>query len=286
MPRSIANLSQPQQDLLASWLPDAHVTHDYSWGLVETTVLRVESGGATYTVKAGGPSDGHISRELAAHTWWLEPWVSRGRAPRLAHGDAAAKLLVTTYLPGDLVLGSPAQQLPSTFRQAGELLALLHGQPGKEDDTFEVAENNKALRWLDQAHRINSDLTERLRAIIASWPTQTIMLVPTHGDWQPRNWLSQNGTVSVIDLGRAALRPAFTDLIRLDAQDFRDDPSGQLERAFYDGYGADPRTSGLWPRAKLREAIGTAVWAHRVGDEPFEAQGHRMIDEWLAEFGS
>ncbi|MGW6199374.1 phosphotransferase family protein [Kribbella sp. NPDC055110] len=28
-------------------------------------------------------------------------------------------------------------------------------------------------------------------------------LVPTHGDWQPRNWLVDNGTVRVIDFGRA-----------------------------------------------------------------------------------
>lgn len=31
------------------------------------------------------------------------------------------------------------------------------------------------------------------------------------------------------------------------------------------------------------EAIGTAVWAHAVGDEPFEAQGRRMIDTVLAD---
>jgi hypothetical protein len=32
----------------------------------------------------------------------------------------------------------------------------------------------------------------------------------------------------------------------------------------------------------VREGIGTAAWAHRVGDEAFEAQGHRMIAEALA----
>ena len=33
----------------------------------------------------------------------------------------------------------------------------------------------------------------------------------------------------------------------------------------------------------LLEAIGTAVWAHQVGDEVFEAQGHRMISDVLSE---
>ena len=106
------------------------------------------------------------------------------------------------------------------------------------------------------------------------------MLVPTHGDWQPRNWLVHDGVVSVIDLGRADLRPAMTDLTRLAAQDFRRDP--RLEAAFLEGYGSDPREPSAWHRTRLREAVGTAVWAHQVGDEAFEAQGHRMIEDALA----
>jgi hypothetical protein len=34
----------------------------------------------------------------------------------------------------------------------------------------------------------------------------------------------------------------------------------------------------------VHEAIGTAVWAHQVGDERFESQGHRMIADALALF--
>ena len=33
---------------------------------------------------------------------------------------------------------------------------------------------------------------------------------------------------------------------------------------------------------ELREGIGTAVWAHEVGDEVFEAQGHQMLADTLA----
>jgi hypothetical protein len=54
--------------------------------------------------------------------------------------------------------------------------------------------------------------------------------------------------------------------------------------AFLDGYGPDPRDAGAWHRDRVRAAIGTAVWAHRVGDEPFEAQGHRMIAEALSSY--
>jgi hypothetical protein len=78
----------------------------------------------------------------------------------------------------------------------------------------------------------------------------------------------------------AALRPALTDFARLSVQQFRADPA--LEAAFLNGYGPDPREPEAWHRNRIREAIGTAVWAYRVHDEPFEQQGHRMIAEALA----
>ena len=74
---------------------------------------------------------------------------------------------------------------------------------------------------------------------MASWPTPPATLVPTHGDWQPRNWLVHEGLVSIIDFGRADLRPAWTDFSRLAAGQFLEDAA--LEAAFLEGYGEDPR---------------------------------------------
>lgn len=273
-------LSDRQVALLDGWLPDADVVRDHGWGLVATTVLEVVAGGDHLIVKAGGERDGHIARELDAHRKWLAPWTVRGRAPVLVHGDVGAKLVVTRYLPGRLVLGDASADDPGTYRQAGELLAAFHGQESHVDPDHERTENAKALAWLDEPHRIDARTGERLRGQIASWPEPPATVVPTHGDWQPRNWLVDEGVVSVIDFGRAALRPALTDFTRLAAQDFRRDPA--LERAFLQGYGGDPRDPEAWLRQRVREAIGTAAWAHAVGDEPFEAQGHRMIAEVLA----
>ncbi|MFC5927328.1 phosphotransferase [Micromonospora vulcania] len=236
--------------------------------------------GSRFIVKAGGESDHHLDRELRAHLNWLVPWTRLGRAPVLEHGDSEAKLLVTRYLPGELVLGSHHADAPATYREAGELLALLHAQTSSTDDDHEKRENDKSLTWLSGPHRIAPGTVERLRAEISSWPTPGALLVPTHGDWHPRNWLIHNGVVSIIDFGRAGMRPPFTDFTRLSAQEFRRDP--KLETAFLDGYGNDPRQTPAWHRTRVREAIGTAAWAYRVGDESFETQGHRMIAEALA----
>lgn len=276
---TLSNLSPAQRDLLARWLPGCQVVRDHSWGLVETQVLEVVSGGERYIVKAGGPRDGHIARELEAHETWLGPWTTVGRAPRLVHGDGGAKLLLTQYLPGRLVLDSPAQQDPDTFVQAGRLLAALHGQAAVVDHDYEATLNARAIAWLDGPHRIDAPSEARLRAEIASWPTPPARLVPTHGDWQPRNWLVHEGVVSVIDFGRAALRPAMSDLVRLSNQDFAHHPA--LEAAFLEGYGADPREPRAWRREKVREAIGTSCWAFLHGDDGFEQQGHRMVADVL-----
>lgn len=281
MAASLASLSVDQRRLLEQWLPGVQVVRDHAWGLVDNVVLEVEADEQRYIVKADGASTNHIGRELDAHEQWLSPWVDDGRAPRLIAGDRDVQILVTEYLPGELVLDSPAQRRPDTFRQAGRLLARLHAQGGRRDSTYEARENTKILANLDKPHRIEPVLEAELRRIVSSWPSDPVQVVPTHGDWQPRNWLIHDDEVRVIDFGRAALRPVLTDWVRLEAKDFRQDSA--IERAFVDGYGSDPREPDVWLRERLREAINTAVWAHLVGDEEFEAQGHSMIDRALAD---
>jgi thiamine kinase-like enzyme len=141
--------------------------------------------------------------------------------------------------------------------------------------------NAKALAWLDGPHRIAPDIAETLRGMVRSWPSATVTRVPTHGDWQGRNWLLDEGVLRVIDFGRADLRPAAEDFERLAVQEFLWHPGA--EEAFLSGYGKDPREPDAWFRQRTRAAIGTACWALQVGNQPFEAQGHRMIADILAE---
>ncbi|MFY0408803.1 phosphotransferase [Solicola sp. PLA-1-18] len=284
MSTPLAPLTSRQRELLDGWLPGLRVVRDHGWGLVESVVAEVEADGRRYVVKADGASNHHVPRELDAHERWLAPWVSRGRAPRLVAGDRDAKILVTDFLPGELVLGSPAQRRLDTFRQAGDLLSMLHAQPGHVDAQHEREEDLKVLRNLDKSHRIPPSVEARLRELVLSWPSEPLSLVPCHGDWQPRNWLVHDGRISAIDFGRAALRPPMSDWLRLHARDFREDPA--REAAFVEGYGSDPRESAAWFRQRVREATNTAVWAHLVGDEDFEAEGHAMIDRVLSEDGA
>ncbi|MFI2102752.1 phosphotransferase family protein [Isoptericola sp. NPDC019693] len=283
-------LSDRQRGLLGTWLPDLEVEADMSWGLVATTVLRVAADGRTLVVKAGGERDHHIAREVRAHREWTGPWLAgcRGASPdddrigRLVHADVDAKLLVTTFQPGRLVQDDPgAAADPGTYEQAGRLLAAFHGQLSVEDAGYEARANHRSEEWLAGPHRIAAADVARLRALIRSWPTSPAVLVPTHGDWQGRNWLVDDGVVRVIDLGRADLRPAASDLGRLATREFR--RFSGAEEAFLSGYGHDPREPDAWFRSQVREAIGTACWAHQVGDEAFEAEGHRQVAQVLGD---
>ena len=278
-------LSPRQRDRIATWFPGAVVEHDHSWGLVSTRVLQIRCAGERFIVKAAAPDDRHLIRELRAHREWLRPWTSRRLAPVLRYAAPEDQILATEFLPGRLVEGDAAADDPGTYRQAGRLLALLHDQPGSVDEGHEARENATILAWLTKPHRIDPDVARQLRSEIESWPTPPARLVPTHGDWQPRNWLVDDQAapgldgrapvVRAIDFGRAALRPAQTDLARLATQDFLRDR--RFEAAFFEGYGPDPRDPPTWRGVQVRQAIGTAVWAHEVGDTAFEAHGLRMI---------
>jgi aminoglycoside phosphotransferase len=281
---ALAALAPGQRRLLATWFDPFEVVADLSWGLVDTVVLHLRTTRGEVVVKAAGPDNHHIRREIEAHRVWTAPWLASGSVGRLVEAAENEVMFTVEYLPGELVQNDPeAAADPDTYRQAGALLAAFHGQASRLDDGFEAAADAKALAWLDREHRIEPATVASLRDAIASHDHQPVQLVPTHGDWQTRNWLvDRSGTVRVIDLGRAEWRPALTDLARLARREWQGQPA--LEAAFIDGYGTDPRDPVGWRATLLREAVGTAVWAYLVGDVPFEEQGHRMIEQALAAY--
>ncbi|GAA5211235.1 hypothetical protein GCM10025774_31450 [Microbacterium kyungheense] len=264
-------------------MPAAEVVADLSWNQVETIVLRVRQGDAEFVVKAAGPDVRHFGRELDAHLGGLlSVWAGAGRAPVLRHHDREARVLVTAWLPGELAYRTPWGIDPGVHRRAGSLLREFHAQAVRPSEGTDAAATARALAWLDAPHAVAPAVEARLRDALAALGPIEADLVPTHGDWQPRNWLVDGDAVRVIDFGRFAFRPAASDFVRLSAQEWRAEPA--CEAAFFDGYGADPRHPDHWLLMRLREAIGTACWAHQVGDVAFEAQGHRMIADALAEF--
>lgn len=275
-------LTTQQAGFVEAHLPAPLLVEDLSWNLVDTRVLRVRSGHQDVVVKAAPPSNHHIDREITAHGRYTASLVRAGRAARLVAADRAVNVLITAYLPGALVQGSDAEWVEDVHAQAGAALRLFHDQHAEADDGYERRLTEKAVSLLDRSHRIDAATESTVRRILDEYRPGPAVLVPTHGDWHPRNWLHADGRLQVIDFGRFDLRPASSDLCRLATQQWRERTG--LEYAFLAGYGADPRDGDVWRIELLREAVGTAVWAFLVGDAAFEAQGHRMLQAAIARF--
>lgn len=287
---TLPGLSTQQQRVLRDWLPDAVLIADLSWGVVDSTVLRVRSAGEEFVVKAFGASQAHMMRrELQAHREWVAPLRARGASSRVMHHDQDAGLLITSYLPGILVQDTPSERDPGTYHQAGELLAALHGQVSRPDPDHLATETARLERWWSQPHRIPraqvAAIRRHLAAAHAASADQEWVAVPTHGDYTPRNWLIHDGVVAVIDFGRAGWRPAITDFARLASRQFLG--RGDLEEAFLAGYGCDPRAEvgPAWTALLIREAVGVAAWAHQVGDTAFETEGLQSLTRLLGDGG-
>lgn len=272
-------LTAGQAELVRGWLLEPELIADLSWGIVDSTVLHVRAEGADLIVKAGGPGNHHLGREIDAHEGATSPLIDRGLVAPLRHADRDARVIVLDRLPGVLAAGTASESDPDIHRQAGAALALFHAGAGRLDPDYERRVTDRTLAWLDGPHRIERAVENAVRRLLAESHGGAVRVVPTHGDWQPRNWLVDRGRLRVIDFGRFAYRPASTDLCRLAAQQWRD--RADLADAFAEGYGSDPREDLLWPIEQLREAVGTAAYAFRIGDPDFEAQGHRMLREAL-----
>lgn len=277
-----ALLSEKQSEYVFSCLTEPVLLRDLSWDFVTTKVLHVRADGQDFIVKAAPLENHHIRREITAHETATGVLVRRDRTGQLVGADRGANLLIITYQPGALVEGTHHEFDPGVHAQAGSVLRAFHDQSARVSDEYEVYSTNKSIAWLDKEHRISPPVETEVRRILAAYRPRPVVIVPTHGDWQPRNWLIEKGRMRVIDFGRFDFRPAATDLCRLATQQWKQDPA--LEDAFLDGYMADPRDEEVWSVDLLREAVATAVWAFQMGDSEFEAQGHRLLEEAIARF--
>ena len=272
-------LTPRQTRLLDQWLGDWVPVQDFSWPLQDTTVLRVRSAaGRDHTVKASETSH-HIAREIAAHRDVIG--LLDLPAPRMEFADEGAGILVTEYLPGRLLLGTPWQSEPDAFEQAGDILARLQ-VPGDVSTDY-MAEVTATTRELIARSEGLVDVSSRelLARRLADIRVRPVRLHFTHGDYQPRNWLVHEGRVAVIDFGRGAQRSWVSDLVRLQSKDFHGHP--ELEAAFMTGMGREVAGADvdLLRLETLREALGTVVWSHSIGDDDFEEHGRIMIHRLL-----
>lgn len=201
---------------------------DHSWPRQDTVVLHVRNLDGDHIVKASVTSH-HIVREIDGISNITEP------APRPEHAAINPGILVTDYLPGDLIMRSPDEWSQDVYRQAGAILAPVQVPNEISDVYFDNVLPNVRTRRDAAAGPVRNDQLRTLNMVVSNIRSHPVQLHFTHGDYQPRNWLAYQGAVSVIDFGRGARRSGLSDLVRLRNQQFVEHL--ELEQAFMDGLG-------------------------------------------------
>lgn len=270
----MTKLTDAQRCLLDEWFGDWRIERDHSWPLQDTVVLHASAGSRSYIVKASCTSH-HIDREIEAHEQLSGRFT--GWAPRLVHASAAQRILVTEYLPGELVEGTDAELAQDTYQQAGARLRdlLIPGTVSK--DYLERVKAKASQSIAAAGELVEPGQLAQLRDILSAIPGRPIALSFTHGGFQPRNWLMNDGQLFVIDFGRADQRHWTSDLVRLHSQQFVDHEP--LKEAFFSGLQRELTAvdSDAFRIEQVQQAIGTVVWAHGIHDAEFEDHGRRMI---------
>ncbi|PFG20854.1 aminoglycoside phosphotransferase family protein [Serinibacter salmoneus] len=277
----LPGLTPQQQSHVDRWLPHAELVADMSWPERLTTVLWVRAASEDLVIKAPSPvMRAHTEREIAAHRS-LGPLGPR--FPELRFASEADHLLVLSFVPGQLVEGTHAAADPSVYCQAGRLLAHLQslGSPDGERGTQYVAARHKTIaqRLARAAPLLGRDLFRRAQSAHTAGTPAHEPAVPCHGDMTPRNWVVSPEGVALIDLGRFAWRPWYSDAVRLWGALPDGDPR---LTAYLDGIGrGEPWREAGWRDELLMQAISTVVWATDVGQPDFADDGRRMLERAL-----
>lgn len=283
--------------LLDEWLGEYTVTADHSWPLQTTAVLEIESDVAgRVIVKASTDDlmDHHLAREIRAHHEVLE-----GLGDGFPHGlysSLEARLVVTRHLPGVIAEHSEWQDHPVLYQRVGGLLARLNraGVSRLSEDYLEKTRSRTKALLKQGQELIETSMREKTLALLDRIRPTPVEMVPTHGDFQPRNWLIDPDdlddgvpTTTLIDFGRFDYRPWYSDLVRLHHQIFPTRPDladALFEDASWDfAYPVPAEDRDGWLIENLLQSVATVVWATGVGDLSFADQGRIMLDRTLTE---
>ena len=222
--------------------------------------------------------------EVAGYRW--APALGAGRAPRLEAADPALRAVIVSFLPGAPMLGviDPAVEARA-YRQAGWLLALLHGAAPPSCDTevlnrlLERCEQQRAQAAAELS-TAQHDLARRAAALLAEIGPG-LRAVPTHGDVQPRNLMldPDRGTVALIDFEKAALAPPVRDFMRLEAGIFAGNPAQR--DAFYDGYGRDLDPVEVWALRAwvVLDSVSALAWGIPNHDDEIVARARAALTD-------
>ncbi|MBT5773151.1 MAG: phosphotransferase [Dehalococcoidia bacterium] len=231
-------------------------------------------------------------RELTAVRDWL-PLLPEGArqmtVPMVATADELDAVIFEAA-PGEIVEEAEltSAELHAAYQMAGAFAAALHALPCEGCGAapgYEQELVGKIEGWFELYEGVEG-LDEELRrfvlnAVVADGVFRDAVLVPTHMDYSPRNWLlhREDGALwlHVIDWERARPELWVQDVARVAEDHWQRDPA--LREAFFLGYGREPseieaRQLKLLSLANMVPTIG---WARAREDHRFEGWAREVL---------
>jgi Phosphotransferase enzyme family len=230
---------------------------------------------------------GRYSSELAAYRNWVPALLDA--APLLCASDDSLLAMMLSAVPGEAARWpSPEATGPAadraaerrTQREAGKILRRLHeAQPALPWPDFAAVKVEEFGRLrLDAAGLLRPrDLALAGAEVAALAEVTAPARVPCHHDYTPRNWLVQNGALSVIDFEWCGLDAWTADLARLHLGIWPGRPD--LEEAFLTGYGREltPADRQILHGCAVLTGVWLLVRAHETGQPSFEAGSRKAL---------
>ena len=222
-----------------------------------------------------------FEQELHAYQIWT-PHLSP-LTPRLLEHQRETHTLLLSAVPGELVekVKLSTREERDLHRQAGAFLRRLHDVPFEDTDTLTLAEalKKRTEAWTARAEGVLTleDITWVKTRVAEALPLLAdFTRAPCHRDYTARNWLTDGGTLYVIDFEHAHPDLWLYDLERLWSDVWPERPG--LRAAFLDGYGRDlGEEEGVLERYAALNALSTIIWARDHKDVEFKKQGWRRL---------
>lgn len=266
MTSGASGMPEPLAALVASVLGPELQVRSRSWPGAASHVWEARAaGGATVFAKVHRTPKFH-RREVAAYESWV-PLLGKD-TPILLACDSELAGIVVTPLPGVPVKFQPLApgQDVEVHALAGALARRIHDTASGPAAIAPALPSAYVLKHLSRARLTAADLS-RARAILAEAAQVSLPVVPTHGDFQPRNWLYDNDAqVRIIDFERAEPASTVRDFRLLVNGPWRERPD--LREAFFDGYGRRPTTDEETALAGwvVLDALDSAHWGAKHHD--------------------
>lgn len=265
----------------ASQFGTVELIADHSWPHGESRVLSVRDASDNPIVVKSFRQALHFEREC--HGYLFASPILGDAVPRLLATDDDHHFLAVTHLPGALAqLAHDCD--PPTHARAARLLRRLHdAAPARLDAELGARMRASFERYAARCgDLVTSAELSAVRALLQHIEGSPIPVVTCHGDFSPRNWLVDDGTVRLIDFGRFQRDHWSSDVLLLSRRYWVAHPD--LRDAFFTGYGRtlDELEQPYVRASRARWAIGTIVWSREHDDAPFEQLGRDALADLLA----